>query len=208
VGLAGEVLALSNGIRDVMLIENRAGELRLVDQAGRTGDSLLDAASDRDRDTIVVAPTMILGAASQVGNIQKIGQLRLVGMVYEQRGVLCVPINAESYLMVTTANESFPEVMSALQRWLPSVMRKRYFASDSLVIDSAIAADQTVRSFFANTRLCEPSSVHMEDAILNANEHSWQVSGSYRPPHAVRSKRYYIELDAKTGAVTKFQARP
>jgi hypothetical protein len=208
VGLAEDVLALHSGIRDVMIIENRAGELRVADQAGRDSNSLLDAVNERERDTIVVTPTMILGAASQLGNAQRAGELRLVGMLYEQRGALCVPINADSYLVVTAANESFLEVMNALQRSLPSMMQKRYFTSEPLVINSAIAAHQAVRSFFANTKLCEPRNVRMEDATLKPNEHSWQISGSYRPTHAVRTKRYYIELDAKSGAVTKFQARP
>ena len=207
-GLADEVLALHGGIRDVMIVENRAGELRVVDQARRSGHPLMDAVNEHERDTIVVAPTMILGAASQVGNVHNAGELRLVGMLYEQRGVLCAPINADSYLMVTTANEKFLEVMNALQRSLPSIIEKRYFPSEQLAINSAIDADQAVRSFFANTKLCEPNNVQLEDAILNTNEHSWQISGSYRPTHAIRTKRYYIELDAKTGAVTKFQARP
>jgi hypothetical protein len=164
--------------------------------------------NELERDTIVVGPTMILGAASQVGNVHNAGELMLVGMLYEQRGVLCVPINADSYLMVTTTSESFQEVMNALQHSLRSIMQKRYIASEPLAINSAIEADQAVRTFFANTKLCEPNNVHMEDATLSSNEHSWQVSGSYRPTHAVRTKRYYIELDAKKGTVTKFQARP
>jgi len=208
VGLAGEVLALHGAILEVMVVENRAGELRVSDRAGGNGRPFFDAVNERERDTVVVAPTMILGAASQVGNIQKAGELRLVGMLYEERGALCVPITDDSYLMVITANESFLEVMNALQRALPNILQKRYFTSEPLVINSAIDADQAARSFFANTKLCEPSNVHLEDATLNTNALSWQVSGSYRPTHAVRTKRYYIELDAKTGAVTKFQARP
>jgi hypothetical protein len=207
-GLAEEVLALHDAIREVMIIENQAGELRVIDQVGKDNHSILDAVSEHEKDTAIVAPTMILGAASRLGNVQKSGELRLVGLLYEQQGALCVPINADSYLLVTTANESFLEVMNALQRFLPSLTRQRFYTSEPLAINSAIDADQAVRTFFANTKLCEANSVHMEDAILNSNARRWQVSGSYRPTHAVRAKRYYIELDAKTGAVTKFQARP
>ena len=206
-GLADEVLALHGAIREVMVVENRAGEMHVADRAGRNDHPLFDAVNERERDTVVVAPTMILGAASQIGNIQKAGELRLVGMLYEERGALFAPINDDSYLMVTATNENFLEVMITLERALPNILQKRYFTSERLAINSAIDADQAVRSFFGNTRLCEPNSVHMEDATLNTTERSWQVSGSYRPAHAVRTKRYYIELDAKTGAVTKFQAR-
>lgn len=207
VGLAEEVLTLHADIRNVVIIENRAGELHVIDQATRTGNQLLDTVGERERDTLVVAPTMILGAASQVGNLQKAGVLKLVGMLYERWGTLCVPLSGDSYLMATTASESFLEVMQTLQHTLPSVIERQHLLPQSLAITSAIEADQAVRSFFGNTRLCEPSNVHMEDAILNAGAQSWQVSGTYRPTHAVRGKRYYIELDARTGAVTKFQAR-
>ena len=207
-GLADTVLALHDTIREVIIVENRAGELRVVDQAARNGHSLLDAANDRDREAFVVAPTMILGAASQVGKIQKAGELRLVGMLYGELGVLCVGIDDDSYLMVTTSNESLAEAMSTLQRELPNLMRKPNFSSEKLAINSAIEADQAVRSFFVTTRMCEPNHVQMVDATLNVTEHSWQVSGSFRPTHAVRTKRYRIELDAKTGAVTKFQTQP
>jgi len=207
VGLAEEVLTLHADLRNVVVIENRAGELHVIDQASRNGNQLLDNVSERERDTLVVAPTMILGAASQVGNLQKAGALQCVGMLYERWGTLCIPLTGDSYLMATTASESFLEVMQTLQRALPNIIQRQHLRPETLAISSAIEADQAVRSFFGNTRLCEPSNVHMEDAILNASEHSWQVSGTYRPTHSVRGKRYYIELDAKTGAVTKFQAR-
>jgi hypothetical protein len=190
-----------------VIIENRAGELHVVDQAARNGNQLLETVTERERDTLIVAPTMIIGAASQVGNLQKAGILQFVGMLYERWGTLCAPLSADSYIMATTTNESFVEVMQTLQHSLPSVLQRQHFRPEPLAIASAIEADQAVRSFFGNTRLCEPSNVHMEDAILNAGTHSWQVSGTYRPTHAVRGKRYYIELDARTGAVIKFQAR-
>jgi len=208
VGLADTVLSLHDAIREVIIVENRAGDLRIVDEATRNNHSLLDAANDRDREAFVVAPTMILGAASQVGKIQKAGELRLVGMLYGQLGVLCVGIDDDSYLMVTTSNEALAEVMRTLQGALPNLIRKPNFSSERLVINSATEADQAVRSFFVTTRMCEPNHVQMVDAILNITEHSWQVSGSFRPAHAVRTKRYRIELDAKTGAVTKFQTQP
>lgn len=205
-GLADEVLALHRAIRNVMIIENRTGELRILDEAMRDGQPLLNGLGERERDALVVAPTMILGAASQVGNIRRTGEVRLVGMLYAQQAVLCVPITDDSYLMVTTVNESFLEVMNTLQHALPNIIQKGSTV-ESLTVNSAVEADQAVRAFFTKTRLCEPNSVHLEDATLNPTEHSWQISGSYRPAHAVRTKRYYIELDAKTGAVTKFQVR-
>jgi hypothetical protein len=207
VGLAGEVLALHVAIQDVLIVENRAGQLLLADQAGRNDHSFLEAVNERERDAILVAPGLILGAASQTGNVQKAGELRLVGMLYDNLGILCVPVNNDSYLMATTTNESLLDVMKALQKMLPTMLERRTFAPETLAINSAVQADQTVRAFFAKTRLCEPNSVRMEDATLDSRERFWQVSGSYRATHAVRSKRYYIELDARTGAVTKFQAR-
>ena len=206
-GLAEEVLALHDAIREVTIVENRAGELHVTDRAGRNDRPLFDAENERERDVVVVAPTMILGAASQIGNIQKAGELRLVGMLYKERGALFAPINEDSYLMVTTSNEALPDVMQTLQRQLPNLTRKTNFSSEKLAINSAIEADQAVRAFFANTRMCDPNHVQMDDAVLNTSEHSWQISGSFRPAHGVRTKRYRIELDARTGAVTKFQTQ-
>jgi len=207
VGLASEVLALHPGIRDTMLVENRAGELQVTDQAARNGSLPFDAVSEHERETIVLTPSMILGAASRLGDLEKIGRLRLVGLLYEQRSSVCVPISESSYLMVTTPNESLQDVMKALQDGLPNLIRKQNFGPESLIIISAIEADQAVQSFFTKTKLCEPNNVHLEDAILNTSEHSWQISGTYRPAHAVRSRHYNIELDARTGAVTKFQVQ-
>lgn len=206
-GLAGEVLALHPGIREAFVVENRAGELHVADEATRNGNSALDLVSEREREIFVAAPTVVLGAASQVGNVEKAGRIRLVGLLYEQRGSLCVPIKEGSYLMVTTATETFLDVVKSLRDALPGIMRDRDFVSESPAISSAIEADQTVRSFFATSRLGEPSSVRLESATLDTNTHSWQISGTYRPPHAVRTRHYYVELDARNGAVTKFQAR-
>jgi hypothetical protein len=167
----------------------------------------MNAVSQREREIIAVAPTMVLGAASQLGNVKNAGQLKLIGLLYEQRASLCVPLSEDSYIMATTTSEAFLEVMKTLQDRLPMIMQKRSFVPEPLAISSAVDADQAVRSFFANTRLCEPNSVHLEDATLNAGTRSWQISGTYRSAHAVRTKRYYIELDAKTGAVTRFQSR-
>ena len=207
-GFASEVLALHPAIRDTMLVENRAGELQVTDQAARNGSSPFEAVSEYERETIVLTPSMVLGAASRLGDLEKIGRLRLVGLLYEQRSSVCVPIGENSYLMVTTPNESLQEVMKALQDGLPNIIRNQNLSPESLTVTSAIEADQAVQSFFAKTKLCEPNNVHLEDATLNTSEHSWQISGTYRPVHSVRSRHYNIELDARTGAVTKFQARP
>ena len=205
--LADEVLTLHRAILEAMVIENRAGELHIACKATRNDTSLLDAVNDREMEIIVAAPSMVLGAASQIGNVEKAGSLRLVGLLYEQRGSFCVPINRASYLMVATATESFLEVMKTLQDSLPRIMQKRNSVSETEAISSAVQADETVRSFFAITGLSEPSSVHLKSATLDTDKHSWQISGTYRPVHAVRSKGYCIELDARTGAITKFQAQ-
>lgn len=204
-GLAEEVLALHDAIQDVLIVENQAGEMHVLERAGRQDTPFPEIIDGPGKDSII-APAMILGAASQVGKVRGSGQLRLVGMLYAQLGALFVPIEEDSYLMVTTSNENLLDVMKALQDALPKIRLNRYSASEDLVIESALQVDQAVRSFFANTRLSEPNQVHMDHANLNNNGLSWQVAGSYRPAHAIRSKRYRIELDARTGAITKFEA--
>jgi len=207
VGLAGEVLDLHPAIREAVVVENRGGELHVADEATRNGNSALDLVNEREREILVAAPTVVLGAASQVGNVEEAGRIRLVGLLYEQRGSLFVPIKDGSYLMVTTGTEAFLEVVKTLQDRLPGLMQDRDVVSESSAIGSAIEADQTVRSFFATSRLGEPSSIRLENATLDTNKHSWQISGTYRAPHAVRTKHYYVELDSRNGAVTKFQVR-
>jgi hypothetical protein len=203
-GLADEVLALHDAIQYVLLVENRAGEMHIVGQAGRNNSSPVEAMTEAEKDSIV-APAMILGAASQIGKVWRYGELRLVGMLYTQLASLCAPVDDDTYLMLTTTTENLPAVMNTVQQALPSLMRKRATPTQTLAISSAVEVDQAVRSFFANTRLCEPNLVRMDHAILNPNDQRWQVAGSYRPSHAIRSKHYQIELDAKTGAVTRFE---
>jgi len=205
VGLAGEVLALHDAIRDVLVVENRAGDMHVIDQAERIAPSFEESLEGAGKDSIV-APTLILGAASHVGKVWRSGELSLIGMLYDQLGILCAPVDENTYLMATTSSQSLLEVSKTVHEALPSLIRKRFPAPSPLAVGSASDADQAVRSFFGNTRLSEPNQVHMDQAILNSADHSWQVSGSYRPTHALRSKHYRIELDAKTGAVTKFEA--
>lgn len=205
--MANEVLALHQAIREVTVVENRAGELQVTERATKDSDFSLEAVNEREKEIIAAAPTMVLGAASQVGNLEKAGRLRLVGLLYEERGSLCVPINEESYLMVTTETEGFLEVMKTLQDSLLRLMQKRNVVSEPRGVTSAIEADQAIRSFFAATKLSEPTSVRLENATFDATKQFWQISGTYRPPHAVRTKRYHIELDARTGAITKFQGQ-
>lgn len=204
-GLADEVLALHDAIRDVLIVENRAGDMHVIDQAGRIDYAFSEAMDGAGKD-VIIAPTMILGAASQVGRVRKSGQLKLVGMLYAQLGAIFAPLDDNSYVMVTTSNENLPEIMKVIQEELPNVIRRRYPAEEVPAIQSAVDVDEVVRSFFARTRISEPNQVQMDHAALNGNGHSWQVSGSYRPPHAIRSKRYRMELDARNGAVTKFEA--
>lgn len=205
-GLAEEVLALHDAIDEVLIVEDRAGDVHVVDRAQRNGPSVFEAMKDGGKDSMF-GPTLILGAATQVGNAQKSGQLRLVAMQYAQLGVVCVPIDDNSYLMAKTSNEYLLEVMKAVGEALPHMTRRRPTSPETLALDSALDADRAVRSFFASTNLCEPNHIHIDHAILNTNDQCWQVAGSYRPAHAIRSKRYQIELDARTGAVTKFETR-
>jgi len=205
VGLADEVLALHNAILRVMIVETRAGELHVVDEVSRRNPALFNSVSQQANDILLVAPTMILGAAAKIGNLQGTGELSLVGMLYEEQGLICAPVNEATYMLVTTPRESLHGVMETFERTLPRVLDKRSPISRSLAINSAAEADQTVRAFFANIGLCDPTSIRMQDATLNPNDHSWQISGVYRPAHALLSKRYIVRLDARTGAVTTFQ---
>jgi hypothetical protein len=204
--LAEDVLALHDAIQHVLVVENRAGDMHVVDQAGRSPSPFSENMNGPAKDS-TVAPAMILGAASQFGTVWRYGQLRLVGMLYAELGALCAPIDDNSYLMVTTPSEETLTVMNSLQDNLPNLLQTRTPAREKLAIISATDVDAAIRSFFANTKLCDPNQVRMERADLNAERTSWQVAGSYRPPHAIRFKRYSIELDARTGAVTKFDGR-
>lgn len=205
-GLAQEVLALHDAIEEVLIVENRAGDVHVADQARRNGRSNRNNLKDAGKDPMF-GPTLILGAATQVGDAQKSGQLKLVGMQYARLGLVCVPISDNSYLMATASNESLAEVMKTVGKALPHITRKRPTTAEALALDSALDADQAVRFFFTSTNRCEPNNLHIDHVALNTGDQCWQVAGSYRPPHAIRSKRYQIELDARTGAVTKFESR-
>lgn len=205
-GLAEELLALHDAIEEVLIAENRAGEIRLVGQAVRNGPSVLETMTEAGKESMF-GPTLVLGAAEQVGNAQGSGQLKLVGMQYARFGVVCVPIDDNSYLMAKASNENLLEVMKVIGKAMPYMTKKRSTTPETLALGSALDAHQAVRSFFVSSNLCEPNQVHIDHAVLITTDHCWQVGGSYRPFHAIRSKHYQIELDAMTGAVTKFESR-
>lgn len=201
---AKQVLAVHDAINEVLIIEDKAGESIIADEAHRSGglDSVL---GDFDKNAMLV-PTLILGAASRLTG--ESGPARFVGITYANYGVLFTPIDDKTMLLLTTRPESLSAVTDEVQRALPGLLRRRSMGYEGYAVESAVDVNEVVRSFLATTKLCDPTRAQLKSITKEQNGNLWRASGSYRPWLSLRSLHYEVEIDARSGSVTKFMTRP
>ena len=199
---AKEVLAVHDAINEVLIIEDKAGESIIADEAHRF-EGLDPVFADKNA---MLAPMLILGAASRLTSGME--PAKLVGITYANQGVLFTPIDDNTVLMLTTRIESLSEVTEEVHRALPELLKRRSMGSEKYAVESAVDADKIIRSFLATTKRGDPTRAQIQSVTLDERDHVWRASGSFRSRFSLRSLHYEVAIDARTGSVTEFATHP
>jgi hypothetical protein len=203
--LADHVLVLHKDISEVIILEDRAGEYVVVDEASRKGVSLL-----ADNPSIVgkqplLAPAVILGTASQfVGQPSK-----LVGIECEEVGLVLAPLNEYKLLALSTRTESLCDVWHTISEALPQLKeRVRETPATSGAVVSTAEAESRTRLFLAGRFPNElpPFSprIMVDEVAYRRFDQQWEVYGSFRPRLLSLPRRFQLEVDANDGFVKRF----
>lgn len=203
--LADDVLALHDGIREVLILEERAGQHVIVEEAARDGveQELLASRLEEAHGGVSLAPNIILGAAEQFGGDP--GGLKLVGMLYKKSGVILCNLSESRLLAISTSLESFHSVMEIMNKSLPRLIEESGVRIKEGAVRSAAVAEDIAR-FFLEGKIHGPVAVSVDDVAHRGINHRWDVHGSYRSPSSITSKRFQIEIDAENGSVMRFSS--
>ncbi|MGA2783791.1 MAG: hypothetical protein ABSF09_03730 [Candidatus Bathyarchaeia archaeon] len=196
--LARSVLALHEGIREVFVLEEEAGEYVVVEEATRGGVSLLSESLHVVRKHAHLIPAVILGGAAQFTGDPS--SLKLMGILYQKGGVIFTHLGEKKLLALSTSPESLYSVMEKVNGSLPGLLEWES-GERAPVVKSAAEAEDIARSYLAS-RL--RGSIFVDDISYCEADHRWMVCGSYRPSRWAYSKRFQVELDADTGSVKRF----
>ena len=202
--LAEDLLARHEGIREVLILEDKAGQHVVTEEAARDDVPLL-LNSARGRSASMI-PNVILGAAAQLGGTTSF--LRLIGILYGKGGVLFSNINNDRLLAISTSPESFFNVMQIVNEVLPGLIEAYDFGvrAKAAEILPAASAERVARLFVAN-RLPKSARVMIDDVSYQAAKHLWQVCGSFRSGWN-HSKHFQVEVDAYEGSLVRFTESP
>ncbi len=116
-GFANYILALHRDIHEVYIIEEKDGSYEVVDETSRTGLRLLADRISHASEEGLSAPIIILGAATQLGGKKS----KLVGIKYENAGLILAPLTEKKLLLLSTKLESHNDVMSNITAALPQL---------------------------------------------------------------------------------------
>ena len=204
VKLTEEVLALHEGIRQVLVLEEKAGmfivtEKAGVDEAQRSLDDL-----DSPVDNGPLAPAVILGAAAQFA--KNPGSLELVAMLYNNEGVLLAYLDDSKLLEVCTDPPSLYDAMRIVKESLPKLVKEHELAGKfGATIKSATEAEEIARSFVMRTR--KSTNVSINGITHHGADNRWEIQGSYRSSRLSRIKEFQIELNAEDGSLISFLSK-
>ena len=199
-----EVLALHEGIRQVLVLEERAGMFIVTEKAGR--DETQRSLDDLDGPTNngALAPAVILGAASQFAKSP--GSLELVALLYNNEGVILRYLNDTKLLEIITDPPSLYDAMRIVNESLPKLAKEHEIGGNTgATIKSATEAEEIARSFVTRTR--RATSVSINEITHRAADNKWEIHGLFRSSRLSRVKDFQIELDAENGSVISFLSK-
>jgi len=110
--LADQILALHSEIHEVSIIEERVGHYAIVDEASRKGVTFLADITHSERTQGLLAPMILLGAATQFGGRES----RLIGIEYENAALVIAPLTDKKLVLLSTRLESAPDVMRTISQ--------------------------------------------------------------------------------------------
>jgi hypothetical protein len=120
-GLADQILALHVDIHEVSIIEEKAGDYQVVDEASRAGVTLLADRINPASGQGLLAPIIILGTATQFGGQQS----KLIGIEYENAGLVLASLTDHKLLLLSTKLESLNDAMRTISTALPQLCLAR-----------------------------------------------------------------------------------
>jgi hypothetical protein len=201
VKLTEEVLALHEGIRQVLVLEERAGMFTVTERAGRDEaqrslDDLHGLANNG-----ALAPAVILGAAAQFAKSP--GSMELVAILYNNEGVMLTYLDDSKLLEICTDPPSLYDVMRIVNESLPKLVKEHEIGGKfGAVIKSATEAEEIARGFVMRTS--KATTVSINGITHRAADNKWEIQGLYRSSRLSRVKNFRIELDAEDGSVISF----
>lgn len=202
--LTDEILVLHPGILKVFTLEDRDGKLVVVEEAAKPGNEKVAYEIDESLKSGALTPLIVLGAATEFNNSSN---LKLVGFLYGNGGVIFTHISEDRLLAICTEASHFHEAMQTLNGALPSLIKE--FATPlrpAGFVKSAEEAEEITRTYVARTN--RSSQVSVDEVTLNQTRRIWEIHGSHRSSPLTRSKKFQLQLDAETGAVIGFTSTP
>jgi hypothetical protein len=188
--LTDRILALHDGIREVLILEDRSGHLVVAEEASKGQPMFLTRSIDRMTINGIVAPQLILGAAEQF--TKSPGSLRFVGIMYEEAGIIFASLPEDRLLAISTDARSLSAGMQAVNDALPS-LTKSFEGGKSGSVKSALDAGETAKAYVAKTT--GSSTTRVDEITYDPHNQRWEVQGSYRPWPLSLSKRYQVEFE-------------
>jgi hypothetical protein len=205
VKLTEKVLALHDGIRQVFILEERAGQFIAAEKASRKDVPGSPDILDGSVETAALAPALILGAAAQFD--KNPGSLKLVGILYGNEGVMLTYLNESKLLEVRTEPSSLYDGMRAVNEALPSLIKEHENGGKiEGAIKSATEAEEIARNYVAKTR--KQTRVFINAVTHRTADNRWEIQGVYSSSRLSRSKTFQVELDAEDGTIISFLSSP
>lgn len=199
--LTEQVLALHDGIREVFILEERAGHFIVAEEATRDKAGILSNSINEMTRNSTLAPALILGAAAQFTKTS--GPLRLVGILYGDVGIMFAYLNENKLLAVSTEPSSFSNAMQLVNDALPGLIKELGIGRKTFgAVKSVMEAGEIARTYVARTS--KSSRVFINKITYRAANHRWEVCGSYRYSRVTPSKQFQLEVDADDGTIMSF----
>lgn len=204
-GLTEQVLALHEGIREVYVLEERAGQFIVVEEAFRGHAATLPDEINEPTRNGALAPALILGAATQFSKTP--GSLRTVGMLYTDVGIMLAYVDEDKLLTISTEPSSFSNAMQLVNDALPGLIKE--LETERKVpgaVKSVAEAGEIARTYVSQAG--NASSVVISEITYRAANHLWEVHGTYRSSRVTPSKEFELEVDGDEGSIMSFKSLP
>jgi hypothetical protein len=205
VKLTEKVLALHDGIRQVLVLEDRSGMFIVTEKATKNGASSTPYTLNGTVENGALAPALILGAAAQFG--ENPASLKLVGILYRDEGIMLTYIDESKVLEICTEPSSLYDGMRVVNEALPGLVKELEIGGKTEgAIKSASEAEDIARNYVVKTR--NATRVFIKAVTRRAADNRWEIQGVYSPSRLSRSKDFQVELDAEDGAINSFLSSP
>jgi hypothetical protein len=195
--LANDILAIHEGVIEAFIVEERSGEHAVIDHA--TKDNSVHPITLNAKHDQLVLPELILGVAAQFR--RGLFPPKVVGVSYGDIGVLFCHLTDKQVLVVTAYSENLSRVMELTEEYVQRFAETGRDVSSNR-IKSATEAEAVVQQYLANRRESAGAYISVDDVAYAEFGNRWVVNGSFG------TKRYSVEVEARTGSIMKFTSTP